>query len=186
MFEIILLIAIIILGFATVQSENLLRTVIYSGSFSLLMATAYLYYNAPDVALAEAAIGVGLSTIIYLVSLKKIRVYDIVYVQENVEDFDDSDVLAIDKPIVRPLEKYIEGTVELEPQLSYTNQSADDLVQTDDHDLIIQRKDGLIYLYGYTTDQVFQDIIADLKHVFNDVENIRVIFRDQEMATDEQ
>lgn len=186
MYETILLITIVALGFATVQTENLLRTVLYSGSFSLLMATAYLYYNAPDVALAEAAIGVGLSTIIYLVSLKKIRIYDIMYVRDDIEDFDDRDITEIDKPVVRPLEKYIEGTVELEPQITYTNKSAGDLIKTDKHDLIIVFKDDLTYLYGYSTDQVFQDIIADLNDVFNDVSDIRVIFRDQEMAIDEQ
>src|SRR5699024_12383054 len=113
MYETILLITIVALGFATVQTENLLRTVLYSGSFSLLMATAYLYYNSPDVALAEAAIGEGLSTIIYLVSLKKIRIYDIMYVLNDIDDFDDRDITVIDKPVVRPLEKYNEYTDDL-------------------------------------------------------------------------
>lgn len=186
MFEIILLVSLVVLGFSTVQTENLLRTVLFSGSFSLLMATAYLYYNAPDVALAEAAIGVGLSTVIYLVSLKKIRVYDIVYIHEGIEHFDDREINAIKDSIVRPLEKYIEETVEIEPQISYTDQSVKKLLDTDEHDFIIVRSDDLTFLYGYTDDQVFQDMIANLNEVLHEVENVRVIFRDQEVDVDEQ
>lgn len=186
MFEIILLLSLVVLGFATVQTENLLRTVMFSGAFSLLMALAYLFYNAPDVALAEAAIGVGLSTVIYLVSLKKIRVYDVVYIHEGIEHFDDDEINAIQDSIVRPFEKYIEETVELEPQISYTDQPVDNILDTDDHDLIIVKKDDLTYVYGYTYDQVFQDMIANLNEVLKDIEDIRVIYRDQEVAVDEQ
>lgn len=185
MFEFILLGTILVLGFATVQTENLLRTVIFSGSFSLLMALAYLYYNAPDVALAEAAIGVGLSTVIYLVSLKKIRVYDIVYINRDIELFDDRHINSIKDSIVRPLEKYIEETVEIEPQITYTDKSVEKLLETDDHDFIIVRKDDLTYLYGYTDDQVFQDIVANMNEVLKDVKDVRIVYRDQEVRTNE-
>lgn len=185
MFEIILLGVLIILGFATVQTENLLRTVLFSGSFSLLMALAYLYYNAPDVALAEAAIGVGLSTVIYLVSLKKIRVYDVVYINEDVEVFDDDEINAIQDTIVRPLERYIEETVEIEPQITYTDDPVDNLIDSDKHDFIIVRRGDLTYLYGYTDDQVFQDIIANMNEVLADIKDVRVVYRDQEVQTSE-
>lgn len=185
MFEIILLISLIVLGFATVQTENLLRTVIYSGAFSLLMALAYLYYNAPDVALAEAAIGVGLSTVIFLVALKKIRVYDIVYINRDVEGFSDTQINSIKNSIIRPLEKFIEETVEIEPQITYTDKSIDALIDKKDHDFIIVQKDKETYLYGFTDDQVFQDIIANMNEVFSDIEDIRVVFRDQEVRTSE-
>lgn len=71
MFQSFLLLVLLALACVTVFSDNLRRSIIFLGSFSLTIALVYLHYNAPDVALAEAAIGVGLSTIMYLVALKK-------------------------------------------------------------------------------------------------------------------
>ena len=185
MYEIILLISLVILAFVSVQAENLMRTVIYLEVFSLLMALAFLYYNAPDVALAETAIGVGLSTIIYLVAIKKVRVYDLVYIHEGIEHFDDSEIRAIQNSIVRPLEKFIEETVELEPQVTYTDQDIQALLDKDKHDIIIVNKDDLTYLYGYTNDQVFQDIVGNMYDILDSIDDIRVVYRDQEVATNE-
>ena len=69
MFQSFLFISVLIVSLFAVLSENMRYSVIYLGVFSLLMALIYLHFNAPDVALAEAAIGVGLSTVMYLVSL---------------------------------------------------------------------------------------------------------------------
>lgn len=181
MFEVIMLISLLILGVATVATDNLLRTVIYSGAFSLVMALAFLYYNAPDVALAEAAIGVGLSTIMYLVSLKKIRVYDICYVDETVEDFDDDNINEAQDRVLRPLEYFIERTEELEPQLSYSNQDIQATLE-DEHDVIIQRREDLTYFYGRTTDIVFQDIVANMNDYIDNVDDIRIVYLDQEVS----
>lgn len=176
-----MLISLLILGIATVTTNNLLRTVIYSGAFSLVMALAFLYYNAPDVALAEAAIGVGLSTIMYLVSLKKIRVYDICYVDESVEEFDDDNINAAQDRVLRPLEYFIERTEELEPQLAYSNQDIQSILDND-HDVIIHQQDELIYFYGKTTDTVFQDIVANMNEYIGNMDDIRIVYLDQEVS----
>jgi len=52
-------------------------------------------------------------------------------------------------------------------------------MREDEHDCLIHRKGDLTYIYGDTTDQVFQDIVANLNDVIKDIEDIRVIFRDE-------
>lgn len=180
MFEGLLLVAVIIVGFLTVMTDSLMRTIIYSGTFSLITAMAYLYYNAPDVALAEAAIGVGLSTIMYLVAVKKVRVYDVLYINEEIEGFDDSDINSVQDTLIRPLEIFIEKTEELEPNIAYTNKEAAYYQEKADHDFIICQRDNLTFLCGKTTDDVFQDIIANMNDILHDIENIRVVYLDQE------
>lgn len=179
MVEFLLLISLIILGFATVQTDNLMRTVIYSGAFSLVMALAFLYYNAPDVALAEAAIGVGLSTIMFLVALKKIRVYSVYYVDDSSQEFDDTDVYAIKNRVIRPLEIFLEKTVEVEPQVSYTNNSLTEALK-EEHEIIVNQQEELMYFYGDSGDEIFQDIVANLRSIFDDIDNIRIVYTDEE------
>ncbi|EXJ22502.1 hypothetical protein ADIAL_2088 [Alkalibacterium sp. AK22] len=179
MFETFVLLTLLVLACVAVFSDNLRRSIIFLGAFSLTIALAYLHYSAPDVALAEAAIGVGLSTIMYLVALKKVSVYDICYVNEDVEVFDDRQINEIMNSIVRPLELFVERTEEIEPQLAYTNRSLEAVMREDDHDCMIHRKGNLTYIYGDTTDQVFQDIVANLNEIITDIEDIRVIYRDE-------
>lgn len=179
MFQTFILLTLLVLACFSVLSDNLRRSILFLGAFSLTIALAYLHYNAPDVALAEAAIGVGLSTVMYLVALKKVSVYDICYVNEDVETFNDDQINEIRNSIVRPLELFVERTEEIEPQLAYTNRTLETVMREDEHDCLIHRKGDLTYIYGDTTDQVFQDIVANLNDVIKDIEDIRVIFRDE-------
>lgn len=187
MIEMILFISLIVLALITVQSDNLMRTVIYSGAFSLVMALLFLYYNAPDVALAEAAIGVGLSTIMYLVALKKVKVYDICIIDHEVEVFDDETIDLVNAQAVKPLEYFLEKTVELEPQLTYTSYPLQTVLENEDHNVVIKREGDLYYLYGYLADVVFQDIVNYLKEIVpENIDRYRIIYLDQgEMMTDE-
>lgn len=53
--------------------KNLVAAVIAAGVISLLASILYLVLAAPDVAMTEAAIGSGLTTIVFLFALNKIR-----------------------------------------------------------------------------------------------------------------
>lgn len=177
MFETIILITLVVIACFAVFSDNMRRSIIYLGVFSLAMALAYLYYNAPDVAIAEAAIGVGLSTVMYLVALKKVSVYDICYVNENIEQFNDDHIGSIMDSFVRPMELFLERTEEVEPQISYTNHPALEVLADDNHDCILHRDGDLIYIYGDANDRIFQDIIANLNTIIPDMKDVRVVFK---------
>lgn len=179
MFQTFLLITLLILGSYAVLSDNLRYSVVVLGAFSLTMALTYLNYNAPDVALAEAAIGVGLSTVMYLIALKKVTVYDICYINEDEEDFNDDNIQEIKSSVSRPLELFIEQTEELEPQISYTNRSLDFMLDEGIHDLIISHKKETTYLYGQKSDRVFTDIVKNIHEIIPDMTGIEVIYIDE-------
>ncbi len=53
------------------HTKSLLTAVIAVGILNLFSSVIYLILQAPDVAMTEAAIGAGLSTVIFLYALKK-------------------------------------------------------------------------------------------------------------------
>ena len=58
------------LGWAAVSSRNSQRSVVFFIAFGLLLAIIWARLNAPDLALAEAAIGAGLSGVLLLSALR--------------------------------------------------------------------------------------------------------------------
>lgn len=70
---IVLGIIMIIAAFLAIHFKSLLSAVISAGVISLLASVIYLLLAAPDVAMTEAAIGSGLTTIIFIFTLKKIK-----------------------------------------------------------------------------------------------------------------
>ncbi|MBS3768704.1 MAG: DUF4040 domain-containing protein [Bacteroidales bacterium] len=69
----ILALAILLLAIIAVENKKLVVAIIAAGVVSLFASVLYLLLSAPDVAMTEAAIGSGLSTIIFFYVLNKIK-----------------------------------------------------------------------------------------------------------------
>ncbi|MEF8843876.1 MAG: hydrogenase subunit MbhD domain-containing protein [Bacteroidales bacterium] len=69
----ILALAILLLAIIAVENKKLVVAIIAAGVVSLFASVLYLLLAAPDVAMTEAAIGSGLSTIIFFYVLNKIK-----------------------------------------------------------------------------------------------------------------
>jgi len=70
-----IVLGIIILVFAAlaIYHKKLSIAIIAAGAVSLLASIMYLLLAAPDVAMTEAAIGAGLSTVIFLYALHRTK-----------------------------------------------------------------------------------------------------------------
>ena len=64
----------IVSAIAAMWTTRLVSAIILTGVISLVASYLFLRMGAPDVALTEAAIGAGLTTVIYLISLRRTRV----------------------------------------------------------------------------------------------------------------
>jgi uncharacterized MnhB-related membrane protein len=64
------LIMLVLAAFLALWFRNLVHSIICLGIFSLLLALEFYILRAPDVAIAEAAIGAGLSTTIFVITLR--------------------------------------------------------------------------------------------------------------------
>ncbi len=70
---IFLSVTILIMAITAIYSKSLVVAVISAGAVGLFASVVYLLLAAPDVAMTEAAIGSGLSTIIFFYVINKIR-----------------------------------------------------------------------------------------------------------------
>ncbi len=67
----VLLLGIVVSGLLAVKSSDLLRAVIFLAAMSMLLSAQFYLLQAPDVAIAEAAVGAGLSTAIFVIAISK-------------------------------------------------------------------------------------------------------------------
>jgi uncharacterized MnhB-related membrane protein len=70
---IVLGIIMIVAAFLAIYQKNLVSAIISAGVISLLASIIYLMLAAPDVAMTEASIGSGLTTVVFLYALNKIN-----------------------------------------------------------------------------------------------------------------
>ncbi len=73
LFDVILVLTLLWLGWRLLSSEDIFKAVILFVSFGLLMALAWVRMRAPDVALAEAALGAGLTGPLFLAALRRMN-----------------------------------------------------------------------------------------------------------------
>lgn len=72
-FKIILLTFLIVCAIATCCTKNLLTSLIIFMSYSLIMSILWILMESPDLAITEAAVGAGVTSILFFITLKKIN-----------------------------------------------------------------------------------------------------------------
>ncbi|WMJ80187.1 DUF4040 domain-containing protein [Clostridium sp. MB40-C1] len=72
-FSIIMLIFLIGSSIAVSVMKNMLSAIIIFMIYSLIMAILWEQLNAPDVAITEAAVGAGITTLLFMLTLKRIK-----------------------------------------------------------------------------------------------------------------
>jgi len=71
-FNVLLLILLIGCALSVNYIKNLYGAVVIFASYSLIMAVVWQQLASPDVAITEAAVGAGITTLLFLSTLKKI------------------------------------------------------------------------------------------------------------------
>ena len=73
LFAILLLVLMAVCAIAVVFIRRLLSAVIVYSIFGVLMSIMWLLLEAPDLAITEAAVGAGVTTLLMFVALKKLH-----------------------------------------------------------------------------------------------------------------
>lgn len=84
-FQIILLIFLVGCAIAVSFTRNLLNAILIYMSFSLIMSIIWVTLESPDLAITEAAVGAGITSLLFFIMLKKIRAITITEMDENEE-----------------------------------------------------------------------------------------------------
>jgi Predicted subunit of the Multisubunit Na+/H+ antiporter len=83
------LIVVLLVGFLVVcaigvsAAKSLLVSVVIFMSYSLVMSIVWIFLESPDLAITEAAVGAGVTSVLFFVTLRKINAVE--------EDDDESD-----------------------------------------------------------------------------------------------
>ncbi|MBO7666964.1 MAG: DUF4040 domain-containing protein [Firmicutes bacterium] len=68
----VIILGIIVSAWLAVSFDDLLSSIIALGATGTLVALEFIMLSAPDVAIAEAAVGAVLSTVIFIVGLRRV------------------------------------------------------------------------------------------------------------------
>ena len=72
-FTYILLGFLVICAISVSFSRNLLNSILIFMSYSLVMSVIWILLESPDLAITEAAVGAGVTSILFFITLKKIH-----------------------------------------------------------------------------------------------------------------
>ena len=70
LFEIILLICLIVCAVSVAFTKDLLTSIVIFMSYSLIMCIIWILLQSPDLAITEAAVGAGVTSILFFITLK--------------------------------------------------------------------------------------------------------------------
>ena len=71
-FRILLLIFLVLCALFVSFSKNLLVSVVIFMSYSLIMSIIWVLLESPDLAITEAAVGAGVTSVLFFITLKRI------------------------------------------------------------------------------------------------------------------
>lgn len=72
-FTYILMAFLLICAIAVSLSKNLLNSILIFMSYSLVMSIIWIILESPDLAITEAAVGAGITSLLFFITLKKIH-----------------------------------------------------------------------------------------------------------------
>jgi uncharacterized MnhB-related membrane protein len=71
LFNVLLVVFLIVCAIAVERTKDLLSAVIIFSAYSLVMSLLWLILKSPDVALTEAAIGAGVTSLLFFAVISK-------------------------------------------------------------------------------------------------------------------
>ncbi|MCR4806082.1 MAG: DUF4040 domain-containing protein [Lachnospiraceae bacterium] len=86
LFIIILVTFLIVCAIATCLHRTLLTSIIIFMAYSTIMSIIWALLESPDLAITEAAVGAGVTSILFFVTLKKIRAVETTEIEAGSED----------------------------------------------------------------------------------------------------
>ena len=72
-FQYVLLIFLVVCAISVSFSKRLLNSILIFMSYSLIMSIIWFLLESPDLAITEAAVGAGVSSILFFVTLRKLK-----------------------------------------------------------------------------------------------------------------
>ncbi len=75
-FRVILLLSLIVCAVATAFSKKPMTMIIIFTAYSIVMSVVWLLLRSPDLAITEAAVGAGITGVLFFLTLRKLHLID--------------------------------------------------------------------------------------------------------------
>ena len=75
-FRLILLSGLVICAVATALTKNLKQAVIIYMAYSVIMSVIWIMLDSPDLAITEAAVGAGITSLLLFLTLRRLNLID--------------------------------------------------------------------------------------------------------------
>ncbi len=156
--EQVLFVMILGVGLFVVLSHNLKRVIVAMSVLSLLATCAYLFYHAPDVAIAEGIIGCALTTILFIIAFKKHRTFYLYVTSSSKAQINKLRRSRQTQEIVGQISRYC-AAHELHMQCFYSYMTPLDISKEHVCDIILVHDEEGFSMYGYETETHVNEII---------------------------
>ncbi len=87
LFLVVMAIVLIAAAIYAIMQKDLLYAVLATGVVSLILSVFFYLLQAPDVAITEAAIGIALTTIIFIITIRNTTRDEDKYSEDHIEKF---------------------------------------------------------------------------------------------------
>ncbi len=175
-------ISLVVFAIIAIQSRVLRNAIIYLSVFSLLCSIVYLLLGAPDVAIAEATIGCTLSTILYLVALKKYRIFTVYYSCKAKEE-QLLPTLLEEKKEIHSILKHFAKAQELQLDVINTTSSFKKLKKSASYDVIVFHSSKGLWLHGLGNSYQYNELLHFFETECNRNYEARFIDEDAEWSS---
>ncbi len=168
---------IVITAIAALKTESIRSAIIFFGTLSLLASFLFMLYHAPDVALAEAIIGSGIVTLLFLIALRQYRVYRICFADER-GFLDERGRINADRAIWQIEQEQITKSIEkfclareLEPQLVVSGRPVAEEADNPNYDIVLSRgSGGRLEIHGNEENALLVEIVFFLQWNHSDLD----------------
>ena len=75
-FRLVLLVGLIVCAAATALTKKPMQAVIIYMAYSVIMSVIWIMLESPDLAITEGAVGAGITSLLFFLTLKKIHAID--------------------------------------------------------------------------------------------------------------
>lgn len=159
MVEYLAIILMMLFALLAIHSRLLSQAIIHLAVFSLLSAFLYLLYAAPELAIAEAAIGSGLVTLLYLAAIKRNKVYTIAVLAEGHRyRMTDAYLGYMERSrAMREICRFFQRR-EYEPQVVFSEKTLEEALAYPAFDLIIKEEKEGISAHGSSESYVLEEL----------------------------
>ncbi len=163
---IIFMLIALLFAILAIGTPILRHSVLYASIFSLSCSFIYLLYGSPDVAIAQGVIGCTLSTVLFLVAIRKYNIYTVYYCYTQAPESKSQDSSA---RVRQELSKF-SAKYELELDFILSEKDTYEISSTSSYDVIIEQNNQQLRVFGDLSNYHFEKMLQYLSE-----KNLQVI-----------